>query len=147
MVRQNGNIREQIDRRRFGRRMKQALRRVLIGESYRAAAAAEGIDHADLWKAATSITGLCEEHLRAWRNRWGDEFPGSLGRLASGTGRLNRENLSRPSLVTADFSKLGWGLTRWKRFFGSTFRERPHVSATVSFVPMPDGAFGLGSFD
>jgi hypothetical protein len=75
MAQQNGNIREQIDRRRFGRRMKQALRRVLIGESYRAAAAAERIDHADLWKAATSITGLCEEHLRAWRNSWGDEFP------------------------------------------------------------------------
>jgi homospermidine synthase len=71
----NVNIHEQIDRRRFGRPMKQALRRVLIGESYRAAAAAEAVDHADLWKAATSVTGFCEEHLRAWRASWGDEFP------------------------------------------------------------------------
>jgi len=71
----NGNIREQIDRRRFGRRMKQALRRALNGESYRAAAAAEGIDHADLWKAARSIPGLRDAHLRAWRASWGDEFP------------------------------------------------------------------------
>jgi len=55
--------------------MKRALQRVLNGESYRAAAEAEGIDHADLWKAATSITGLCDEHLRTWRESWGDEFP------------------------------------------------------------------------
>jgi len=71
----NGSIREQIDRRRFSRRMKQALRRVLVGESYRAAAAAEGLDHADLWKAARSVTGLRTEHLRAWRASWGDGFP------------------------------------------------------------------------
>ncbi len=75
MAGQKGNIREEINRRRFGIPMKQALRRVLNGESYRQAAAAEEIDHADLWKAATSIEGLCEEHLRAWRESWGDEFP------------------------------------------------------------------------
>ncbi len=75
MAEQKGNIRDQIDRRRFGRPMKQALRRVLIGESYRQAAEAEGIDHADLWKAARSVHGLREEHLRAWRASWGDEFP------------------------------------------------------------------------
>ncbi len=55
--------------------MKRALRRVLNGESYRQAAEAEGIDHADLWKAACSVPELCEEHLRAWRASWGDEFP------------------------------------------------------------------------
>jgi hypothetical protein len=75
VIEQRGNIREHIDYRRFGRKMKQALRRVLVGESYRAAAAAEGIDHADLWRAAGSIPGMCEEHLRAWRASWGDEFP------------------------------------------------------------------------
>jgi hypothetical protein len=72
---QTGNIREQIKRRGFGEPMKRALRRVLIGESYRAAAGDEGVDHADLWKAANSIAGLSEEHLRAWRASWGDEFP------------------------------------------------------------------------
>lgn len=55
--------------------MKQALRRVLCGESYRGAAAAEGIDHAYLWRAARTIPGLCEAHLRAWRASWGNEFP------------------------------------------------------------------------
>ena len=38
------SIREQIDRRRFLRPMKEALRRVLCGETYREAAAAEGVD-------------------------------------------------------------------------------------------------------
>ncbi len=55
--------------------MKQALRRLLAGESYREAAAAERVDHAYLWRAAGSIGGMREAHLRAWRERWGDEFP------------------------------------------------------------------------
>ncbi len=72
MARHNFNIREQIDRRRFLKPMKQALRRVLIGESYRAAAAAEGVDHSYLWRAAGSIEGFREAHLRAWRDSWSD---------------------------------------------------------------------------
>ena len=75
MTGQKGNLRELIDGRRFGKPMKRALRRVLAGESYREAATAEGIDHADVWQAARSISGLRQEHLRAWRKRWGDKFP------------------------------------------------------------------------
>ncbi len=75
MAGHNFNIREQIDRRRFQRPMKQALRRVLVGESYREAAAAEHVDHSYLWRAAGSIEGFREAHLRAWRESWGDEFP------------------------------------------------------------------------
>jgi hypothetical protein len=69
------NARERIDRRRFGEPMKRALRRVLNGESYRQAAEAEGIDHADVYKAAKSIPGLREAHLKAWRESWGPAFP------------------------------------------------------------------------
>jgi len=72
---QKGSIREQIDRRHFQRPMKQALRRLLTGQSYREAAEAERVDHAYLWRAAGSIGGLREAHLRAWRDRWGAEFP------------------------------------------------------------------------
>ena len=42
------NIREAIDRRRFGEPMKRALRRVLNGASYRSAAQAEGVDEPHL---------------------------------------------------------------------------------------------------
>ena len=55
--------------------MKQALRRLLAGESYREAAAAERVDHAYLWRAAGSIGGMREAHLRAWHTSWGDRFP------------------------------------------------------------------------
>ena len=75
MIDQKGSIREQIDRRRFQRPMKQALRRVLTGQSYREAAAAEGVDHSYLWRAAGSIRGIREAHLRAWQESWGDRFP------------------------------------------------------------------------
>ncbi len=71
----NGSIREMIDRRRFHKPMRQALQRVLCGETYREAAAAERVDHAHLWRSAMTIEGLCEEHLRAWRASWGDEMP------------------------------------------------------------------------
>ena len=69
------NVRELIDRRRFGEPMKRALRRVLNGESYRTAARAEGIDHADVYKAAKTIPGFREAHLKAWRESWGPAFP------------------------------------------------------------------------
>jgi homospermidine synthase len=75
MTRPKGSIREQIDQRRFHKPMRQALRRVLSGQTYREAADAEQIDHAHLWRSAMSIEGLCEEHLRAWRASWGDELP------------------------------------------------------------------------
>jgi hypothetical protein len=69
------SARERIDRRRFGEPMKRALRRVLNGESYRQAARTENIDHADVFRAAKSIPGLRDAHLRAWRDRWGAAFP------------------------------------------------------------------------
>lgn len=75
MAAQKGSIRERINRRQFGQPMKRALRRVLKGESYRLAAEDEKVDHATLWRAAGSIEGLRVEHLRSWRERWGDEFP------------------------------------------------------------------------
>jgi hypothetical protein len=70
-----GSIREQIDQRKFGKKIKQALRRVLNGEPYRSAALAERVDHAHLWRCALSIDGMCEAHLRAWRGRWKGDFP------------------------------------------------------------------------
>ena len=75
MIDRKGSIREQIDHRRFRRPMKQALRRVLCGESYRGAAAAEGVDPSYLWRATGSIGGMREAHLRAWQESWGDRFP------------------------------------------------------------------------
>ena len=75
MIQQMGNIREQIDSRRFQRPMKQALRRLLNGQSYREAATAEGVDHSYLWRAAGSIPGLRDAHLRAWSAKWGNELP------------------------------------------------------------------------
>ena len=75
MTEETSHIREIIDRRRFSEPMKRALRRVLNGESYRTAARAENIDHADVWKAAKSIDGLREAHLRAWHDGYGEAFP------------------------------------------------------------------------
>jgi hypothetical protein len=75
MTDETPNILEALERRRFGPRMKRALMRVFEGESYRSAAEAEGIDHADVFKAARSIPGLRESHLRAWRDGWGEAFP------------------------------------------------------------------------
>jgi hypothetical protein len=98
---QGSSIRKQINRRRFGISMKKALRRVLIGESYRAAAATEAVDHADLWKAATSVSGLCEAHLRAWRASWGDEFPPEWQR------HLNRSEVRRAEAVTLNQGQHG----------------------------------------
>jgi len=76
VIQQKGSIREQIDRRKFGPRMRCALRRVLVGETYAAAARAELVDKGYLWRAARTFSGLHEEHLRAWRSGYGaDEFP------------------------------------------------------------------------
>jgi hypothetical protein len=89
MADRSNSVCEQIDRRLFGEPMKLALRRVLNGESYRQAAEAEGIDHADLWKAACSIPELCEEHLRAWRASWGRRLPDDVA-APPGEGRTTK---------------------------------------------------------
>lgn len=68
-------IREEIEGRRFGQRMKRAFGRVLDGESYRAAAAAEGVGFRDLHRNAATVTGLRAAHLEAWRASWGSAFP------------------------------------------------------------------------
>jgi hypothetical protein len=57
------HILKHLEQRRFGQSMKRALRRVLAGESYRSAAAAEGIDPSDVHRSAKSVPGLIEAHL------------------------------------------------------------------------------------
>jgi hypothetical protein len=84
------HILEQLDGRKFGEPMKRALRRVLEGESYRHAAAAEGIDHSDVHRSAKSVPGLIEAHLAAWRDGWSEAFPAvwrrHLKRIEPGSG-------------------------------------------------------------
>ncbi len=55
--------------------MKRALGRVLEGESYRAAAAAEGVGWRELHRNAATVPGLRGQHLETWRDRWGRAFP------------------------------------------------------------------------
>ena len=69
-------IAEQIERRWFGPRMKQALRLVLEGKSYRHAAELAGLkSHQDVARAVASIPGFREVHLRSWKASWGEQFP------------------------------------------------------------------------
>ena len=61
----------EIKRRGFGDRMQRALRLVLEGASYRYAAELAGLkSHQDVARAAKTIPGLEEAHLRAWRAAW-----------------------------------------------------------------------------
>lgn len=68
-------IRAAIEARRFGPAMKRALGRLLEGESYRAAAGAEGVGWRELHHNAASVPGLRAGHLEAWRDHWGRAFP------------------------------------------------------------------------
>ena len=63
----------EIERRRFSRPMKRALVRLLQGQTYRAAATAEGVDFRNLAKNAKSVVGLRDSHLAAVRSRWDQE--------------------------------------------------------------------------
>jgi len=69
------SIREEIERRRFGPAMKRALARLLDGDTYRAAAEAEGVDWRSLHWNAGHVDGLREARLIAWRDACGDSFP------------------------------------------------------------------------
>lgn len=68
-------IRAAIEARRFSPAMKRALGRVLEGESYRAAAAGEGVGWRELHRNAATVPSLKTVHLAAWRDRWGRAFP------------------------------------------------------------------------
>jgi hypothetical protein len=59
------HIIEHLDGRKFGEPMQRALRRVLKGESYHSAAAAEGIDASDVHRSAKTVPGLIDAHLIA----------------------------------------------------------------------------------
>jgi hypothetical protein len=55
--------------------MKRALRLALEGESYRRAAELAGLrSHQDVARAAKTIPGLEEAHLRAWKAAWEKQF-------------------------------------------------------------------------
>jgi hypothetical protein len=79
-------IRAAIQRRRFSAPMKAALLAVLDGESYRNAAEIHGARWRDLHRAAATVPGLREAHLRAWRASWGDSFPEVWQRHIEGIG-------------------------------------------------------------
>ena len=66
-----GSIREEIDRRKFRKKINQALWRVLDGEPHYFAAFAEGVDPGQL--------------LRAWRSSWhGEAIPLEWERFLTG---------------------------------------------------------------
>jgi len=69
------SIHDHIAGRRFNETTRRALQRVIEGESYRQAAAAEGLDYSDLASRARSVPGLRQAHLEAWRKSWGLDFP------------------------------------------------------------------------
>ena len=64
-----------LEGRRFRAPMQRALLRVLEGESYRAAAKAENVDHTYVYRTAKSIPDFRDAHLRAWRDSHGEFFP------------------------------------------------------------------------
>lgn len=71
----------EIERRRFSRPMKRALVRLLQGQTYRAAATAEGVDWRNLSANAKRVDGLRALHLKAVKDRWqreGREIPPHL---------------------------------------------------------------------
>ncbi len=68
-------ISEAIRERHFSEPMKRGLVRVLKGQSYRRAAADEGIGYRELHRNAKTVPGLVELHLEAWRKSWGRDFP------------------------------------------------------------------------
>jgi len=63
-----GNIRKEIDRRKFRKGINQALWRVLDGEPHWFAGGAENVSPGQLLRCAMSIDGMREAHLRAWRS-------------------------------------------------------------------------------
>ena len=69
------DLRAAIERRHFSKTTKAALLAVLEGQSYRQAAGAHGARWRDLHRAARTVPGLCEAHLRAWCGSWGSGFP------------------------------------------------------------------------
>ena len=68
-------LHQAVDHRRFGPRMKVALKALLEGDSYRHAARVAGVGFRELHRNALSVPGLREAHLRAWHGSWGPDFP------------------------------------------------------------------------
>ena len=56
-------------------RLSKALQRLLKGETYRKAAEGEGVGYRELHRNASTVTGLRDAHLIAWRDDWGADFP------------------------------------------------------------------------
>ncbi len=77
MVEATERIGAAIEGRKFAPAMKRALHRALVGESYRAAAKAEGIENVyrEVWRNAGTVPGLRDSHLEAWQQQWGESFP------------------------------------------------------------------------
>ncbi len=69
------DLRVAIDRRGFSPRMKEALKLVLDGESYRSAAKHAGVGYREVFRNAQSIGGLLEAHKVTWVESWEDDFP------------------------------------------------------------------------
>jgi len=91
VINENSNILEHIAGRGFHDPMRRALRLLLEGESYRDAASAAGIDHADLFRAARSVPGLRGAHLSAWRSGWGVDFPAMWQRHVERLAHVERQ--------------------------------------------------------
>ena len=69
------DLRVTIDRRGFSPRMKEALKLVLNGESYRSAAERTGVGYREVYRNAASIGELRDAHKLMWLELWGDDFP------------------------------------------------------------------------
>ena len=74
-VKETSVLRTAIQDRRFSPAMKAALLALLEGQSYRQAAEAHGARWRDVHRAAGTVPGLREAHLRAWCGSWGPSFP------------------------------------------------------------------------
>lgn len=69
------DLREEIDARGFSPQMKEALKLVLVGESYRFAAEQTGVGYREVYRNAQSVGGLRDAHKVMWAEWWGDDFP------------------------------------------------------------------------
>lgn len=64
---------QDLSGRRFSEPMKRAIQRLLEGETYRAAAQAEGVDYRNLATNAATVEGLKARHLQAVTQRWREQ--------------------------------------------------------------------------
>ena len=68
-------LRDEIDSRGFSQNMGTALKLVLDGESYRAAAEQTGVGYREVYRNAASVGELRDAHKLMWLELWGDDFP------------------------------------------------------------------------